>query len=298
MAVNLPYVNPGDPMRIKADAYNAFVDAAKLARDQPLQAQLLGGRKWNSTLVNVQNKTGAALDQYAVVALGNPVIPHATNANEFLQNWAIEANAPGAPSANETIAILREPLGVNKFGLATVAGLTPVKLSVSGGETSYQWAEISTGVTANLVMSNTGGIAKIVSKESGSGTKWAVVELVGAAKRLPTGWTWTATKTANYTAASGEAVVCDASGGGFSVSLPPSPAINDQVLIAMVNHFATPSNYMTVDPNGNKVNGSSSGWLMAEVNGIPGNAGSGGSWLFVYSGNSDLGWAASRYLST
>jgi hypothetical protein len=110
-------------------------------------------------------------------------------------------------------------------------------------------------------------------------------------------WEWTDIKTANYTAAAGEAVICDASGGGFAITLP-SAETNDQVLIVILNHFATPSNYITVDPGSSKLNGSSSPWIVADVNAVPGNAGAGGSWQFVQSGNSTLGWAVSRYLTT
>ncbi len=86
--------------------------------------------------------------------------------------------APGDPTLKKPAAILIEPLVSNAIGYATCPPLSVVQIIVSGGETAYEWADVSNGVTANMVMKQYNGAARIVWKESGTGTKWAVVMLV------------------------------------------------------------------------------------------------------------------------
>jgi len=69
------------------------------------------------------------------------------------------------------------------------------------------------------------------------------------------GLTFTATKTANYTASAGEAVLYDPSGGTFTLSMPGSPATDDQVGIKNAGTSATA---VTLSGNGNNVEDPSS----------------------------------------
>jgi hypothetical protein len=62
------------------------------------------------------------------------------------------------------------------------------------------------------------------------------------------------TRTTTYTASSNQIVPCNTSGGPFIVTLPPSPAHGDVVKIPDAGGtFAT--NNLTVDRNGNNING-------------------------------------------
>jgi hypothetical protein len=60
------------------------------------------------------------------------------------------------------------------------------------------------------------------------------------------------TKTANYTASSGQGILADTSGGAFTVTLPASPSTGDQVVVAdSGNSFAT--NRLTVARNSSTI---------------------------------------------
>lgn len=62
--------------------------------------------------------------------------------------------------------------------------------------------------------------------------------------------TTTSTKAANYTAAAGEIVVCDSSGGAFTVTLPSAPANGTLVTVAKID---TSQNAVTVSRGGTDV---------------------------------------------
>lgn len=62
------------------------------------------------------------------------------------------------------------------------------------------------------------------------------------------GYTVTATKTANYTAADGEVVMCDPSGGGFTVTLPAGNSAKRQQVA--VKNDTNSTNTITVDTPG------------------------------------------------
>ena len=72
------------------------------------------------------------------------------------------------------------------------------------------------------------------------------------------------TKTGNYTAAKDDRVLADTSGGSWTLTLPGSPSIGDQVAIADPNQ-SWETNNLTVDGNGNNIEGAAT--FTADVNG-------------------------------
>lgn len=63
-------------------------------------------------------------------------------------------------------------------------------------------------------------------------------------------------KTANYTASNGEKIMCDTTGGTFTLTLPASPSTGHSVSIADGNSWKTTN--LTVARNGNTIEGSAS----------------------------------------
>src|SRR5882757_5306715 len=61
----------------------------------------------------------------------------------------------------------------------------------------------------------------------------------------------TATKTANYTAVASDLVICDTSGGAFTVTLPASPTTGDRIGIFL----NVAGNTVTIDRNGKLIDG-------------------------------------------
>lgn len=171
-----PFVN-------RMDTVNAVLDAARRMRAGSL-GPAGGGLEVDpedaQLIVWVRNDTGGSLLSFSVVALGTPVI----SAVDYPHNVRIRPFFPGtAPAAaSDAFAVLLEPAGSGDIVRAAVMGVMPVMLSV--GDADHTHAEPEPAVTAALKTDDTGP-AKIVWKQSGTGSKWGVVILTQQ-QRVPT----------------------------------------------------------------------------------------------------------------
>lgn len=75
------------------------------------------------------------------------------------------------------------------------------------------------------------------------------------------GLTATATKTSNYSAVVEDLVVCNTSGGAFTVTLPASPAEGDRIGV----YLLTAGNNLTVGRNGKNIDGAASDLTISAV---------------------------------
>jgi len=134
-----------------------------------------------------------------------------------------------------------------KIGAAThIDGTLPV---LNGG-TSL------TSLTANnVILGNGTGAPLFVSPATSgnvltaNGTTWISAPAGGGGGGLTYVY-----KTANYTAASNEGVLCDTLAGAFTVTLPATPAVGVQVIVADAGG-AWGTNNLTVDRNGSLIAG-------------------------------------------
>jgi hypothetical protein len=73
-------------------------------------------------------------------------------------------------------------------------------------------------------------------------------------------------RTTNYTANPGELVLCDSSGGAFTVTLPPTPSANDRIVILDVGKACSQYN-VTVARNGKNIDGVAEDFIIDQDNG-------------------------------
>ena len=105
---------------------------------------------------------------------------------------------------------------------------------------------------------------------STDGTNWYELQTQG------TDWL---TKTGTYTAFAGDKIFANTTGGAFTITLPASPNIGDEVrFVDLANHFDT--NNLTVGRNSEKIDGATSDLTVATE---------GAAFALVYSG-STYGW--------
>ena len=105
---------------------------------------------------------------------------------------------------------------------------------------------------------------------STDGTNWYEIQTQGS--------DWL-TKTETYTAFAGDKIFANTTGGAFTITLPASPTIGDEVrFVDLANHFDT--NNLTVGRNSEKIDGATSDLTVATE---------GAAFALVYSG-STYGW--------
>lgn len=167
---------PGDRAVLQAEAWNAMLDAARAAR----AARFSGGRgdplldARQSGIVPVKNGTGSTVARFGVLKLSSALISPTDNLAEFQRRPMFLGAAPAADT--DSVCVVLEPIAAGKIGLAVASGVTVANLSVS--DASHEYAAPAAGVTATLA-SATSGPAKILYKQSGTGTKWGIVQING-----------------------------------------------------------------------------------------------------------------------
>ena len=171
-------VRSGEPLAIPAQAYNAFIDAATDFRNRTAST---GRHATPSTrqadIVLVRNDSGAPQDQFAVLGIDTPVIDPADNESEFTSRVVLSCVTPAVDTHEGRFVILAEPLAGGMMGRAYIAGVCPVQVNVS--DEAHTFATII-DADATQLASATSGSAQILWKESGTGTKWAIVRIGNA----------------------------------------------------------------------------------------------------------------------
>lgn len=169
----LKKVRPGDQLKIPAEAYNAFVDAARLARGQ----QVLGAEPQaflrQSTIAKVRNATAAAQPRFAILGLGDPIIGPAANLPEFQRQPTFFGSVPSMPGHERRFCVLLEPAAPNAVVPAVVAGVAPVQILVTG--VAFGAAEPISGATSAMRSVPHGPARVLWMETSGSPLRWALV---------------------------------------------------------------------------------------------------------------------------
>lgn len=165
-------VQPGDPLQIPAEAWNALVDLSQHQKNQRHDQQSKNeGSSRQTTLAKVRNQTGIDLDRFSIVALGTPVITPTANLTEFKRQVSFQGLVPNA-GTGPRFGVLLEPLKNNFIGTAAVAGCVITRVSV--GATVYTAAETIIGQNGYL-RSVPHGPASVLWIESSGAVRWAVI---------------------------------------------------------------------------------------------------------------------------
>ena len=153
-------------------------------------------------------------------------------------------------NGNELLTLTATGSAVNELTLANAATGNKPTLTASGGDTNISVAILPKGsgqVTIdNLTFPAADGSANQILTTNGSGVL-SFVDNSG-------GTDWQAVKTSAYTAAAGQGVFVNTTSSAFSITLPSSPAIGDEV--AIVDYAGTfDSNNCTIARNSKNIQG-------------------------------------------
>lgn len=172
-------VNPGDRLSISASDWNGM---RRLVRTQGLGdglergAPLLAVPGTSPTTALAKNVSATAIARGEVVKVGAPLILPTVNAEEWWTRLAVEVQHPTTLPAGTWLGVARTPIGVGRIGRIGVAGVVPCTLNVISA--SHLYASANAGDT--ILRSVPAGPHTIVWRETGTGTKKALVHLGGA----------------------------------------------------------------------------------------------------------------------
>jgi hypothetical protein len=167
-------VRSGQPTKSlrSAETFNYLLEAARAVhedRGANFMPPAIGGGAAPGVIL-VKNTSGGTVDRFGVLGLGAALITPTANAVEFKNQIVLEGDTP---VASGPFAVLLEPLLDDAIGRAVVAGAVQVQISV--GEAGHTHARATT--STSYLQSGVCGTARILWKESGTGTKWAIVLL-------------------------------------------------------------------------------------------------------------------------
>jgi hypothetical protein len=171
----LKKVTAGQRAEMPAATFNIFIDAAQdyLRRRQDQGGEARPGPR-EMGIVLVKNDSGADCDRFAVLGISGILYTPTENEEGFKNRPALVGDTPAAPDHRGKFVILQEPVAAGNLGRACAGGVTPVQIAVT--DEDHGFADISDGSSATLA-SAPSGPARILYRETGTGTKWAVVLL-------------------------------------------------------------------------------------------------------------------------
>jgi len=165
----------GQPLRVPARTWNAFLDAA---RDHQARQQNVAGAPAAELrpggIVPVKNASGADRARFDILGIDGPVFTPTENEQGFKNRVALRGVVPTLADHEGRFVILFEPVKAGGIGLAGVQGVFPVKVDVQ--DEDHDFADVDDGQCGHLA-SGRCGAAQILWKESGTGEKWAVVRI-------------------------------------------------------------------------------------------------------------------------
>jgi hypothetical protein len=170
-------VATGEKFKVKANTWNSFIDAADYHKNHQLRLGSEALRSNTKTgIILVSNDSGSLLEQFSPVILDNLIIQpdNDEKEQEFKSRVPVfSGKKVSADNKDKPFAILQVPLESGKLGKAMLQGITPVKVNI--GNESHKYAKLS----ATGLVSGGNGIGGILWKESGTGDKWALLQLGG-----------------------------------------------------------------------------------------------------------------------
>jgi len=169
----LKKVHPGQPLKIPAAAYNAFVEAAEdLARRRANRGQGTTDDHRSSGMVLVKNISGQARKRFEILGIQSPLFL----SGDQLKNLPALAACPITPAHTTKFVILQEPIASLGMGRALISGLSVVQVQLF--DLNHGYAAAQPSQYAQLV-SRPAGPAQILwlSDSSTLGVKWAIVRV-------------------------------------------------------------------------------------------------------------------------
>jgi hypothetical protein len=136
---------------------------------------------------------------------------------------------------------------------ATLTGAKLANSTITGDKIAN--STITTNNLLNVVLKFADESSTVTSIPLGGTLKFNGATLSGDTLEITGGTSWQAEKTSGFTAVAGEGYFCNTTSGAFTVTLPGSPTLGDEVSIVDASGTADTNN-ITINRNGNNIQGS------------------------------------------
>jgi hypothetical protein len=150
-----------------ADAYDRSLLAIGL---KPLRLQLGPGT------CRVKNASGAARDRFDVLGIDDCWLDPAVGLEAWQSQMPLEGTTPAVADHDGRFVALIMPGAEDQIVWAVASGLAVAQVEVTSGLDWYEYADVTDGDATKLTLFPAGA-AQVLWKESGTGTKWAIVRL-------------------------------------------------------------------------------------------------------------------------
>lgn len=174
MPEDFSHVRPGQPVGINAATWNVMLDSAAAFKREGGRADGVNPFSRSPAKVRVRNDSGATRNILDVLIVENtPAITPTDNAEGFKVEPILVGTAVGS-DLTKAFVVLAQPLVSGAVGWAHCAGMFAARINVN--DASHTYADLKTSDSTQLDSKASGGQARIIYKESGTGTKLAVVQ--------------------------------------------------------------------------------------------------------------------------
>jgi hypothetical protein len=177
MSQTLNKVHSGEPLRIPATAYNAFVEAALDFRSRQHNVAAPPGGWTASERVKIKNNSGTDVARFQILGIDGVVFDPQDALQAFQHEVVLSGITPNLWNHREgRFVICATPIPNGTIGTAWCSGTCPVQINVTNEYHSY--ADVIHEEMAYLASAESGPCC-ILWKEAGTGVKWAVVRFGG-----------------------------------------------------------------------------------------------------------------------
>jgi len=175
-------VRPGDPLTIRADTFNSFIDAAEYVRRQNQTVRPQRTEPPSSGVILVRNDTGADLDRFSVMAIDSPLVSRGDSENEFLRIMSVSGVVPTDEHVGRFVVTI-DPMKKLAIGRAMIDGAVKVKVRMNSEADRFADIDLAEGGDpTGRLSSGANGSAKLmwiepVEERDDSEVAWAIARL-------------------------------------------------------------------------------------------------------------------------
>jgi hypothetical protein len=221
---------PGKALAIPAAAWNACLDAADAHKRGEMPPFASTPKQFRQAdIVLVKNASGSNVSRFHVLGISGVIFTPTASLRAFQDQVTFTGVTPTDADHKGKFVICLDAIKSGQVGRAWIAGVAQVQVNVT--DTAHGFCDVKNTDRTQLQSASSGN-TRILWKESGTGTKWAVVRLNdpsgGDAVRLgkPAGGNWVKGTTATINI--------------WESGTPPSETQTTGVSISgCVNKFAT-----------------------------------------------------------